>query len=1324
MNPTLQTGATHSASVPQPLLRRIIPVLFACAALPAAAADSDAQLSQSYAGQIHPLLVKTCGKCHGESPKDNDLDLAGLTTAESLFSKPAVLAEVAGRLADGDMPPRKAPQPTLAEREQLLNWVQNALDFTASAKAGDPGPVTLRRLSNNQYDNAVRDLTGVDMRPTRAGAFAPDSVGGEGFANVGEAMPMNPGLVERYHDAARYVAARAVLLPGGFRFSPSPERPDWTSEAEKALRSFHSRHAGAKGEPPLEKHLAATIKHRERLLRGGPAEIAAVAAEERLNATYLATLWTGLSAPLGALPATEIEALTKQWQQKTAQAEAEKQRKQAVIQSARRKIDSHWTSSKRLLAQSKVAEGGSVSFEQKVTVQPGELLLLSVLPNESYGADSTLLEWSIRETGGAQRKWNISDLVPNLLKGNPWLDKHEARWSFLETTSTPTFLTDRRDGISGRAELKSWSLGSEPSVFVNSAPEDARVWTKLRARSVFVHPGPKRPVSIAWTSPIAGELVLTGLVADAHPGGGDGVSFELTHLAAPELGQALADLPVNAGEVPGASLPPDVIASVREAWRTATDAAPLLAAIKPMQERLFRENYRKHSVLAVGNGFPAWEDTLRLVAHERVESAAREPLFRLVARQVAPALPGTFVIWDRLRLEDGVGPDVVLAEHPELRVAIETASGLKFGHHPGGRAVPATSLVTEAGTEIRIDLKNLPKPLLEALGLPRFLRADVRLDADSPEAATVQALLLAEPDSKDPKEPTKPNPKRAIPTAWLSGDPLVTDEPEPRVAQIANPRVAAERARPAAEFRTLFPPAVLFADVIPRDAQGSLFMFHREDEPLRRLLLAEEGRRELDRLWNELHFLREDALAHSLMHVELMKFYANPNGAPRMDFYFKEAGLRVTRELAELAAAQLASEPRHLESLLAFAERAWRRPLVPGEREAILATYRSDRADGTKHDPALRAALARVLSSPWFLYRVEQPATGPRWQPVSGDELATRLSFLLWDSLPDDALQTTASKLREPGVLEAQLQRMLKDDRMRGMAEEFGARWLGVRDFVANHGRSLKDFPNFTPAVRDLLAEEPVRFFEDSLRNDRPVDQLLTADATVLNDALASYYGIPGVTGNGWRRVENLSAHGRGGVLGLGAVLAKQSAAARTSPIKRGAWLAHLLGDRLPKPPATVPPLPETPPDGLTVRELTARHREDPSCAGCHDRIDPYGLAFETFDAIGRLRPANQLQPGESRSTLRDGTEVDGFSGIRNYVVGSRRQDLLKTLARKLTGYALSRAVLPSDRALVDELSKTLINGGRWSDALLVIVRSEQFQCSRTAATTASAKSP
>ena len=1289
-------------------------VFLVCLTIANALAADSGDRAKAYVEQIHPLLVKTCGKCHGKEPKDNDLNLTQFSMPEALLAEPKVLEEIAERLNEGDMPPKKVPQPSLAEREQIMGWIGAAVDAAAAANAGDPGSVTLRRLTNPEYDRAVRDLTGVDMQPTRVGEFAPDSVGGEGFANVGDAMPMTPGLVDRYHQAARYVAARAVLLPTGFRFSASTDRPDWTSEAEKALRSFHARHVGKKGEPPLEKHLAATIKHRERLIRGGLAEITKVASEEKLNPTYLAALWKGLSGNSSSLTPSELEALTKQWRENAAHIKAENQQREKARQLVRQTIDSKWTSSKRVLAQSKVAEGDSVSFDQKVTVQRGELLLLTVLPNENYGADSTLIEWSIRETSGERRAWNLSDLIPQLLKGNPWLDQNEPRWSFLETTSTPRFLTERRQSIAGRSELQSWSIGSEPSIFVNSAAEPVKAWTTLAAQSVFVHPGMKRPVTIAWTSPISGELSLTGRVADAHPSGSDGVSYELSHHAAPELGQALAGLADPPTDLPSAALPHDVLAYVQETWRKATDAAPVLTAIQAIQERLFFSRYNTHKVVAVGNGFPAWENTLRIVAHERVESAAREPIFRLVARQVAPAQPATFVVWDKLRLEGGDEAPLILAEHPELRAAIETACGARFGQHPKGHPVPPTALITEAGSELRIDLKTLPPTLAKTLALPRFLRADVSLDPKSPETATVQAIVLAEPDSRDPKDPKKPHPQRTNLTTFLSGDPLVVQEPEPRVAQIVHERVAVDRARPTEEFRALFPPAVCFEPIIPRDAQGSLFMFHREDEPLRRLLLDNSGRAELERLWSELHFLREDATAHALMYAELLKFYANPNGAPRMDFFFNPTiGERVKREEAELLGLQIAAESQHLDALLAFAARAWRRALSAEERDTIRAAYQADRAEGIKHDPAFRAALARVLSSPWFLYRVEQPATGPRWQPVAGDELATRLSFLLWDSIPDEELRAAAPRLHEPAILEAQTRRMVKDLRVRGMAEEFGARWLGIRDFVSNHGRSVKDFPEFTPAVRDALAEEPVRFFEDLLTHDRPVSDVITSDAVMVNDVLATHYGIPNVKGAEWRRVEKVAALGRGGLLGLGAVLAKQSAAARTSPIKRGAWIAHLLGDRLPKPPPNVPPLPDDVPAGLSVRELPERHRKDDNCAACHVRIDPYGMTLEQFDAIGRLRSANAMKPGESQATLRDGTDISDFTGLRNYVAGPRREDLLRTLARKLTGYALSRAVLPSDRALVDEVSKTMISGGRWSDALLVIIRSEQFRCIR-----------
>lgn len=293
---------------------------------------------------------------------------------------------------------------------------------------------------------------------------------------------------------------------------------------------------------------------------------------------------------------------------------------------------------------------------------------------------------------------------------------------------------------------------------------------------------------------------------------------------------------------------------------------------------------------------------------------------------------------------------------------------------------------------------------------------------------------------------------------------------------------------------------------------------------------------------------------------------------------------------------------------------------------------------------------------------------------------------------------------------------------MRGMAREFGARWLGVRDFVTNHGRNLKQFPEFTPTVGYALAEEPVRFFEDLLVHDRPVTDVIDADAVIVNEILAKHYGIPDVSGPEWRRVDKASAYSRGGLLGFGAVLAKTAAASRTSPVKRGAWVVQLLGERLPGVPPGVPPLPETPPDGLSMREITERHRKDPACASCHVRIDPYGMTLEQFDALGRLRPTEDMKPGDARATTRDGVDIEGFAGLRDYLTGPRREDVLRSLARKLTGYALGRAVQISDRKLVDELTKKMLDGGRWSDVLLIIVRSEQFRCVRPAVTTNSAK--
>lgn len=238
----------------------------------------------------------------------------------------------------------------------------------------------------------------------------------------------------------------------------------------------------------------------------------------------------------------EAEALMKPWLEKNAKFEEEKKMQLTAAKSAGEAIAELGGTSGKVLAESKIAEGASVPFAQRLRVRKGEVVELAVSPNESHGADTTLIEWRIAETGGAKRSWSVAELVPDLMKGNPHLSHDGAAWCFLETTSAPAFLTDKADSIDGNSALQKWRSGDLPSVLVNSADQQVMAWTTLAAESFFVHPGPKRPVAVAWISPMDGEITLSGRVADAHPTGGDGVAFALKHIAAPDYGPALAQL--------------------------------------------------------------------------------------------------------------------------------------------------------------------------------------------------------------------------------------------------------------------------------------------------------------------------------------------------------------------------------------------------------------------------------------------------------------------------------------------------------------------------------------------------------------------------------------------------------------------------------------------------------------------------------------------------------------------------------------------------------------------------------------------------------------
>ena len=285
---------------------------------------------------------------------------------------------------------------------------------------------------------------------------------------------------------------------------------------------------------------------------------------------------------------------------------------------------------------------------------------------------------------------------------------------------------------------------------------------------------------------------------------------------------------------------------------------------------------------------------------------------------------------------------------------------------------------------------------------------------------------------------------------------------------------------------------------------------------------------------------------------------------------------------------------------------------------------------------------------------------------------------------------------------------MCKDPRVRRLATEFACQWLHIYDFDSLDEKSERHFPTFA-RLRGAMHEEAILYFTDLFQNDGSVLSVFDGDHTFLNEALAKHYGIPGVTGPEWRRVDGVRKYGRGGILALAATLAKQSGASRTSPILRGNWVSEvLLGERLPRPPKNVPLLPEdeAATQGLTVRQLVEKHTSDPRCASCHVRIDPVGYALEAYDAIGRRRDRDLGdRPIDTSSRLRDGTEFDGLDGLRQYLVTTRRDAMIRQFCRKLLGYALGRGIQLSDQPLLEEMEQTLKkNDYRFSAALEAIV--------------------
>jgi len=676
----------------------------------------------------------------------------------------------------------------------------------------------------------------------------------------------------------------------------------------------------------------------------------------------------------------------------------------------------------------------------------------------------------------------------------------------------------------------------------------------------------------------------------------------------------------------------------------------------------------------------------------------------------------------------------------------ELANQLAFGKHPRGEPLDADSLALQVPCVLTIPLE--PKALAGLLN--KQLLLDCELDA---QASTESAVYLQQAMRQQP------------------GAPLGTGA---EILMRPDSPLAKELAAAAGPFCHAFPNRFYFADANRGLAAGFHLVegFFRDDQPLMEKVLTSAERAELDCLWKSLHFVTqsvetmfrgfvwfERAERHvlhdkrfdiirsedpQLVKPELMakfeRHYLEKMGVtllpdsvqpekpnPQFDLihgFFEQ----VRAGLSDYDRTLQQAEAPALHDIEQLAERAYCRPLRADETKALRALYQQLREQGEGVEDSLRGMFSAVLMSPDFFYRSPEAPEGGGVQPLAQTALARRLSYFLWSAPPDEELLAAAraGKLQDEAVLQAQTKRMLKDPRIESFAREFFGQWLRYRDYLSKDPIPPGAFAGYDAPLRQAMFEEPTRLITHLLQQDQPVGELLHGDSTFVNAALAKFYGgdierqYHSTDGKGspsdWRRVEGLRGMGRGGLLGMPVILAKNSAGSRTSPVKRGFWVVHhLLGQHFPPPPANVPELPKTEKEASkTIRELLAAHTANRQCAMCHVHFDGLGLTMEGFDAVGRSRNKDLAGRAiQATGPMPGGGQAEGIAGLIDYIEHRRQSDFQHNFSRKLLGYALGRSVTLSDQPLLADMEKKLQSGQGFSVLFEAVVLSPQFRQQR-----------
>ena len=1400
--------------------RLLVLALLVVACRYATAAEPEAKdLGKSFGGEIRPLIVSYCQKCHSGDRIEAEVDLGAIGTWADVRKHPETWQKVGQMLESGQMPPKDERQPTAAERKKLEDWVRGYLTTEAKSRAGDPGRVVLRRLSNAEYTFTLRDLTGVaSLDPAKE--FPVDGAAGEGFTNTGSALVMSPALVTKYLDAAKGIADHAVLLPDGFLFSPNATRRDWTNDKLAEIRNFYRDFTDASGGDkvnlqgivfdtneggrlPLEKYLLATLAERERLAKDAK-NVELVARERNLNAKYLGTLWKSLASKE---PSLLLTPLRTHWQSAKAEDAPTLAAEIAAWQKSLFKFGSvghigKVSGPKRWLESvSPLVAQQDVRFKFPLTIPAGEISITLVTSDAGDGNEHDFALWqnprivapgwpdlplrNVRhvmneltarrerilgatakylaaadEAAAAQGKGSTEELAK---KHGLEADALAAWLNYLGIGSEGSVeltghFTNKLTSGGGYEFVKGWGVNETPQLVANSSDKHVRIPGNMKPHGVAVHPSLTLRAAAGWKSPLTAKLRVEGAVTHAHSECGNGVTW-LVELRRGSTRQRLAagtaqgnkefkigpleNVAVQTGDVLSLLIGPrdgnhscDLTAidlklttseekeAERKTWDLAADVSGDILAGNPHADRYGNQVWHFYTepdgptatspVIPAGSLLSKWQDAkgadAKKAAADEVQKlltgmapegsdASNASLHQQLRSSGGPLLGGI------LRSLSGGRIDPVV-EPAKKSVAAATEWGLDpalFGKHPSGGQVDAANLCVQAPSVIEI---RLPADLVEGCEL---VTSGV-LDPKSGAEGSIQLQVLSG------KAPVGIGLKPSEVTVTQAGGQWTGDNRRTSfAAAILVSETSQARKRIEAsfeEFRQLFPAALCYTKIVPVDEVVTLTLFYREDDHLMRLMLTEAEQKWLDKLWDELHYTSQDALTLVDALAQLIE-YATQDADPKV---FEPLRKPYADRAAAYRQRLLDTEPRHLESLIGFASQAYRRPLAEGEATELRVLYARLRKQEIPHEDAFRLTLARILVSPAFLYRIEKPGPGAGQSPVSDSELSNRLSYFLWSSQPDAELRqlAAAGRLSDPEVLRAQTRRMLKDAKTRRLATEFACQWLHIHDFDQLDEKSERHFPTFI-GLRGAMYEESIQFFTDLFQNDGSVTGILDADYTFLNEDLAKHYGIAGIAGPDWRRVDGIKKSGRGGILAQATTLATQSGASRTSPILRGNWISEvLLGERLPRPPKGVPVLPddETATAGLTVRQLVEKHTTDEKCSICHKRIDPFGFSLEGYDAIGRLRQKDLGdRPIDTRVKAMDGAEFEGLDGLRKYLLTTRRDAFVRQFCKKLLGYSLGRSVQLSDEPLLAEMQAELkVKNYSVLAAIDLIVQSRQFR--------------